>query len=78
MSESETSMKKRNQTGYFKDKYYSKPEYKEKHMQKLKEKVKCETCDKMICRVNMNRHKKTSPHLLKEELLKLKNEKTQF
>lgn len=42
----------------FKD-YYCEPEFREKHMNYLKEKICCEQCGKNITRVNMNRHKQS-------------------
>lgn len=44
----------------FKD-YYNKPEWKEKHLNYIKEKVRCE-CGKSVCRSNLSTHKKSHIH----------------
>ena len=47
----------------FKD-YYSNPEWKEKHLSYMKEKVVCD-CGKSVCRANMSTHKKSHIHIKK-------------
>jgi hypothetical protein len=42
--------------------YYADPEYKKKHMDKYKQKVKC-TCGSMVSMYNLSHHKRTLKHL---------------
>jgi len=48
-------------TSYFKQRYDSDPEYKQKHLAYLKEPVECE-CGISISRTNMIKHKGTTKH----------------
>lgn len=43
-------------------KYYQNPEFKEKHLTYIKEKVSCPDCGEMTARANLTRHKKTLKH----------------
>ncbi len=43
-------------------KYYSNPEWRERHLTKMKEKVICE-CGKMVARANITVHKKSKTHI---------------
>jgi len=60
-------MKKVSQKGVFK-KYYADPKFREKHLAYMKTKIPCE-CEKMVTRVNLNRHKKS--HIHKDRMKKL-------
>lgn len=50
---------KKNKT--FKD-YYNDPEWRDRHLKRLSEKIKCE-CGAMVSRSNMLRHKTTKKHI---------------
>lgn len=39
--------------------YYKDPEFKQKHLNKMKEKIQCEICGTMISRSNMKTHNKS-------------------
>lgn len=56
----------------FKD-YYINPEYKEKHLTYIKEKINCPGCGALVMRCNMSKHKKSKVHDLNEKLITLKN-----
>jgi len=43
-------------------KYYANPEYREKHLNYIKQKVECSLCKVMVARANMPAHKKTKKH----------------
>lgn len=51
--------KKRSQKGYFKEKYYSNPEYRRKLLAKQQEKVVCDNCNKILNRSSLYSHKKS-------------------
>src|SRR5437868_2387012 len=42
--------------------YYEDEEFRERHLAYLREKIECPVCKKMISRVNMARHIKTTYH----------------
>lgn len=44
----------------FKSKYYADPEYKAKHLARMKEKITCPLCGHIIQRANLTHHNKTS------------------
>ncbi len=54
------SVIKKKQT--FKEYYDSNPEFREKHLNKLRERIICE-CGKSVARSNLSRHKKTTLHI---------------
>lgn len=72
--ESKEEKKRLAQKGYFKHCYYSNPEYKEKHLKKMREKVLCEICNVKIARSTMTNHKRTNKHKLSMEIFKLKSQ----
>ena len=41
------------------EKYHNDPEYRQKNLDKKKEKISCPDCGKMMCRVNIPRHRKS-------------------
>jgi predicted DsbA family dithiol-disulfide isomerase len=67
------SAKKRSQVGYFKNKYYSDPEYRKKHLEKITKPVLCE-CGITTNITYIKRHKNTQKHkAIMNALEKLKN-----
>lgn len=48
--------------------YNTHPEYRKKHLEKLKEKVECPICHIFTARANMTTHKKTTKHKYNEKL----------
>lgn len=48
-------------TKKFMDYYNNDPEYRERHLQKLKEKIECD-CGEMVSRASMARHRRTTKH----------------
>lgn len=56
----------RNQAGYFKTKYYSNPEYKQKHLERCTKLTQCE-CGNNIQYANLGRHRKSKIHKSKME-----------
>lgn len=46
----------------FKKKYDTDPEFRERHLSYLKEKIECPGCGRQVIRCNMTRHKKTLIH----------------
>lgn len=73
MSESKT--KARSQKDYFKTRYYANPEYKKRHLEKMKEKLYCPDCDVYIGKCNINNHNNTNKHKLKAQIKHLQEEK---
>lgn len=47
----------------FKKKYDNDPEFREKHLSYLKEKIECPGCGRQVIRCNLTRHKQTSIHM---------------
>jgi hypothetical protein len=46
----------------FKTKYYSRPEYREKHLQYVKQRITCKICGGAVQRSNMSKHNVTELH----------------
>lgn len=62
-------------TKKFKD-YYQDPEFRERHLNYIKEEVECE-CGMQVARCRLTKHKKTKNHtiiMLKKDNIKLKKE----
>jgi len=47
----------------FKNRYHEDIYFKEKHLKYCNEKIKCKTCNKLVSRSNMSRHKKCIKHI---------------
>lgn len=56
--------------------YYADPEFKRKHLERLRELVDCE-CGAHVTRSNMSRHKKSPRHLKKAESKEVQTNKKQ-
>ena len=52
----------------FKEYYDNNPEYRVRHLEKLKEKIECPLCHIHTARANMSTHKKTIKHKYNEKL----------
>lgn len=64
-------LRKQSQAGYFKTRYYSNPEYRQKHKEKLMVPIECD-CGTTVTKCNLGQHKKTKKHLYLMEIKKLK------
>jgi len=49
---------------YFKKYYYDHPEFREKHLARMKEKISCE-CGCVVSRSNLSKHQKSKKHFRK-------------